>query len=160
MSDRRKDHDQEQHNERRLNHRSNHLPEEHEAWRLRGRHAKKEAPDTAETPVAKATDEEPRLGGRHVKEDVPITGKLQAISPAAWTQADYTGRHCIVGPFPSLEHAEAFSNTPHKQHDHEAYFFQLRTLYEYWFVEVSPDGSTKLLSTPELADEVVYENMP
>jgi hypothetical protein len=119
------------HDDRRLANRSSHPPKGSEEW---------------------------RLGGRYAKECV-LLEKLPTLHPEAWTWGDYTGRHCVVGPFSSLERAKAFSQQPQQQHDYESYFFQLRTVREHWFVEVSPDGQTKLVSSPELASEVVYEGV-
>jgi len=119
------------HDDRRLVNRSSHAPKGSEGW---------------------------RLGGRYAKEGTPLE-KLPTLHPEAWTCSDYAGRHCVVGPFSSLERAKAFSQQPQQQHDYETYFFQLRTMREHWFVEVSPDGQTKLISSPELASEVVYEEV-
>lgn len=149
MSDRRKNtrdrrhHNERRHNEhipserrqqrdRRLAERSSHAPNEREAWRLEGRQA---------------------------KEDMPLSKKLHAVAPEAWTYGDHGGHHCVVGPFSSLERAKAFSQKPRQQRDYETYFFQLRTVREYWFVEVSPAGNTRLISSSELVSEVVYEEV-
>ena len=146
MSDRRKDHpkhpDRRQHrqhaerthaeqreDERRLTNRSSHSPNAAEMWRLEGRHA---------------------------KETLLPTEKLHAVPPDAWTHANYGGHPCVVGPFSSLEQAKAFNQKPQQQRHYESYFFQLRSARECWFVEVTSDGQTTLISCPELASEVVY----
>jgi hypothetical protein len=110
-----------QHDERRLTHRSSYQPKEAEAWRLEGRYG-------------------------HENASLSLTEKLQAVSPEAWTQLACGGRYCVVGPFIGLEHAKTFSQKPQQHQDYEANFFQLRAARDYWFVEVSPDGQTKLVS--------------
>lgn len=141
MSDRRKNYfdrrqhadntcaERREHDDRRLTNRSSHSPKGAETWRLEGRCA---------------------------KEHSPVSEKLPAVPPAAWTHAEYSGHHCLVGPFSSLEQAKAFSQQPQQQHDYESHFFQLRTAHEYWFVEVASDGQTNIINSPELVSETVY----
>ncbi len=118
-----------EHDERRLTNRSSHPPKAADMWRLEG---------------------------RHVKDILPLAVKLHAVPPDAWTHAHYGGHPCVVGPFSNLEQAKAFSQKPQQQHNYKTHFFQLRTAREYWFVEVASDGQTTVISSPELASEVIY----